>query len=111
MNKDLIVDGMIQYHHKNMPRFSEEEVTKLLAEHKHYEVGSSGIYIVKDYDKKYPYSNLFGNVITHSFESLKAIEKWNVESNGMIIYMQFAFTIGRIEGIEKDESLRKEEKK
>ena len=25
-NKDLIVDGMIQYHHKNMPRFTEEEV-------------------------------------------------------------------------------------
>ncbi len=96
MSKDLIVDGMIQYHHKNMPRFTEEETAKLLAEHEHYEVGSSGIYIIKDYDKKFPYSNLFGNVITHSFESLDAMKKWNLECNTLMIYMQFAFTIDKI---------------
>ena len=101
--KDLIVDGMIQYHHKNMPRFTEEEVTKLLAEHEHYEVGSSGIYIIKDYDKKFPYSNLFGNVITHSFESLDAMEKWNLECNTLMIYMQFAFTIDKINKERKEE--------
>lgn len=79
-----MIDGMLQYYYKNMPTFRDEEVTKLLLKHKHYEVGSS-----KDYDN-YPYSNLFGNVITHSLDAMK---KWNLLCNPLMIYMQFEHTI------------------
>ena len=98
--KDLIIDGMIQYHRKNTPMVG---VTKLLAKHKHYAVGSYGIYIIKDYDKNFPYSILFGNVITHSFESLDAMRKWNLECNSLMTYLQFDYTINLLEKEKENE--------
>ena len=59
---------------------------------------ASGVYILVDFSKEYKYSLLFGDVITHEFKTLEALENWNSDCNSFIVAINISIAISKIKG-------------
>lgn len=89
---NYIEKDMIQYDRGGLKRVKD------LSKIKHYQCGNFGVYILVDFSKEYKYSLLFGDVITHEFKTLEALENWNSDCNSFIVAINISIAISKIKG-------------
>jgi len=97
-----VTENMIQYTVDEAPKLLVTPLSSLDVTW----CGSTGIGIITEYNEEYPYSVLFGDIITHRFKTTEALRDWNNNYNSIMVAIPIGMAITQLE--ERSVWLRKE---